>query len=154
MTAGEAEEYRKAARDDQRRAQAWQGQVRRIARGLEHEQAAQRDQAKAELREINDPAAVPALVDELAPADQDESNTQARRVHLMNALGQIDATMATDVLLDFATSASSEPVRYAAVQQLKKKPTDEVVPQLLSALEMPVEGSVTVGEVGNEVVSW
>ena len=154
MTADEAEQYRKAAREDQRRAQSWQGQVQRIARGLEHEQVAEREQAQADLLKIDDPAAVPALVDELAPADKDEAKTQARRVHLLNTLGQIDATMATDVLLDFAASSTSEPVRYAAVQQLKKKPTDEVVPQLLSALRMPVEGSVTVGEVGNELVSW
>lgn len=153
MTDDEATKYTENVQQLQRQAHGWKPKAKRIRRTIERGNAAKRREARLELLAVQEPAAVPALVDEFAPPGVNEESTQRLHAALMETLGRIDADMAVDVLLDFAMSSPHETVRYAAVRQLRRLPQRETVPPLLSQLRLPVEATFSTTEEGNCVIS-
>lgn len=105
---------------DERRYEAakarWQPVLKRISQSLKDGGPDERQTALADLQAIDDPAAVPFLESELADADE---TAQAAAVE---TAGKIKAEAATLALVRRAVFASSEVVRDAAADQLKRRP--------------------------------
>ena len=124
-----------------------------MRRDLEQDERGQVLAAKHQLRQLHEPAAVPALLDVLAEEAPTDEATITRRIHLLAALGNIDDPAAVEALVEFAVESPRKLVRYSAIDQLSAKPYEDFVPVLLSAMRMPVEASCNVYQVGDRIVS-
>ncbi len=149
----EAEQYKQREREWLKQKKAWQTKVKRLRRDLEQGLVVEEMAARQELREINAPAAVPALLEEFAEPASDEEKTIARQTELMTVLGGIDAPAAIETLAQFAVESTSQQVRYVAIDQLRSKPLETYIPALLAGMAMPIEASVSIKDSGNRVVS-
>ncbi len=140
-------------REFQKQKKQWKAKAQRLRRAFEQGEPKERLAAQAEIRQVDQPAAVPALLEEFAEKGATEEITSNRQAVLMAALGGIDDPAAVETLLEFATRSPRESVRYAAIDQLKSKPLHEYVPILLSEMQMPVEAAVSFNEIGTQIVS-
>lgn len=128
---------------DQRRAEAerataqrkavadWQPTLREIARNLERG-ALQRQAAEVKLRQINDPAAIPAMEQVISPVSEPAAKLV---VETIAAMSQHEASVA---LARQAVFSPHDAVRELACEKLQSRPHEEFVPQLLSTLRTPV----------------
>ena len=153
LTHEEASQFKQREREWIKQKKTWQAKIKRLRRDLEKGLVKEEVAARRELREINDPAAVPALLEEFTEPAKDEEITIARQSELMEVLGGIDSPVAIETLAQFAVESDSKPIRYIAIDQLKSKPLEAYVPALLAGLAMPVEASVSINESGSRVVS-
>ena len=96
---------------------------------------------------------MPALLEEFAEQGATEEQTVDRQTELMEVLGSIDDPLAVETITKFAVGSPREAVRYAAIDQLAAKPHHEYVPMLLAEMKLPIEASVSIYEVGNEIIS-
>ncbi|MCH8840140.1 MAG: hypothetical protein IH831_05590 [Planctomycetes bacterium] len=136
-----------------RQKKEWKAKVKQLRRALEQGEPEQRLVAKKEIREIRDPAAVPALLEVFQAQSATEAQTAELRGELMASLGKIPAPEAVETLVNNAVFASAQSVRYAAANQLRSKQYAEYLPLLLSELEMPIEVAVSFEAVGNRIVT-
>lgn len=153
LTVAELKKLESQERLTYRQRKQWKSKAKQIRRALEHGEPSERMAARSELREIRAPAAVPALLQEFRAEAPTKQRTIDLQSELMASLGNIPAPAAVEALVESAVFSPAESVRYAAVDQLRSKKFEEYVPLLLSELQMPVEGSVSIHEVGNQIVS-
>ncbi len=153
MTPDEKRRYRdreKAFAAEQKR---WKAQAKRIARRALHDDPEVRAEARAELAAIDQPAAVPALIEELGQPDRNEERAAPAKDLLIRTLGRIRSPEAVSALASFAVYEQDESTRYQALEQLKQRDKAEVVPTLISALEMPVDIAVATHLTDGSVIN-
>ena len=149
----EIELVKKREREFQEEKKRWKAEVSQLRKAIEQNDPAKQRAAREKIRNIQEPAAVPALLEEFAEKDKTEEKTIKRQIELLHALSGINDPVAINALLTFALGSPHESVRYAAVDQLKSKAYHEYIPTLLSQLELPVDASVSIQEIGNRIVS-
>ncbi len=153
LTPAEAKLRRERQREWLKENKVWQSKVKSLRRDLERGDPQAQLAAQRVLHEIQDPAAVPALLDELSEPAQDQQVTVSRRTELLKVLSNITADRAAVAVAEFAAFDPNESVRYVARDQLKSMPLESYVPALLGGMAMPVEASVSIDNIGNRVVS-
>ncbi len=136
-----------------RQQKKWKPTASRLRREIEKNNPDKRLEARKELRQIRDPAAVPALVAEFTEKAPSEEVAASLESELVETLGNIPSPEAVETIVRFAVNSPRESVRYIAIDQLKERNYEEYVPALLAAMSMPIEGSVSVHEIGNRIVT-
>ena len=135
LTQREIEEREQLSREQKEAQQKWQPIVERLRKSLENPDAEQHEPALAELRALDDVAAIPFL--EAGFSDADEWIQR----EAVGTLGKMRDPAATYALLRTSVLAPSESVRDAAADQLKPRPVFSYIPILMGSLETPVEYS-------------
>ena len=153
LSHAEAQSYRDREREWLAQKKAWQAKVKKLRRDLEKGRVEEEMAARKELREIREPAAVPALLEEFASSPANEEQALERQNELMAVLGKIESPVAIEALTQFAVETTNKSIRYLAIDQLKPKPLETYVPALLAGMAMPVEASVSINASGNRMVS-
>ncbi|MEM9353102.1 MAG: hypothetical protein AAGA92_08820 [Planctomycetota bacterium] len=153
MTPEEKRRYREREKGFAAEQKRWRSRAKRIARRVLHDDPEVRAEAREELAAIDHPAAVPALVEELGESKQDAKKAGQAKDLLIRTLGRIESPEAVSALASFAAYDGDESTRYQATEQLKKLDKADVVPTLISALEMPVDISVATHLTDGRVVN-
>jgi hypothetical protein len=117
--------------------QHWRPLLAAIRSKLESKSAEEHDAGLAELKAIDDPAAIEALI--AVFKNRPSSLCEAIRV-----IGQIPGQVATDALLQQALLTKNEDVGLAACEQLKTRSVYGYVPKLLAALSTPLRAKLDV----------
>jgi HEAT repeats len=110
----------------------WLAKVRKLITRIEHGEGESRARALRDLRSINDPAAVPALMQTLRTSDDDAS-----RLLYVRILGDMPGSKAVVGLVEEALFDSSAIVREAAQEASKQQRADSVRPYYGQALRFP-----------------
>ncbi len=131
----------------------WKAKLRRLRRDLQHGTPAEQLAAAEDLQQIRDPAAVPVLLEEFAGEKEEPDVTSKLHAQATRALVNIDSPASTESLATLAVSSPWELVRYTAREGLKSRPYNQYVPLLLSELQMPIEASAKVQEIGSNIVT-
>lgn len=136
------------AREAKRVLERWEPKVAKWRRAISSPDAAARGAALDEIRALCDVAPIPAIEDvTLGPdAFRKHESDECRQISLafVEALTKMPEQPATLSLARYAAMSPSPDVRGAAIGELKARPMYEFVPQLLDALEMPIESSFSV----------
>ena len=133
MTRSQIEAERQAAGERKQALRRWQPQAMKWRIAILGSNQQQADQAIAELKRLDDPAALAAL--ELAFAVNAGSGASNRLSRLLiETASRMMHPDATALLLRYAIGPDSEDIRLAACQALKKRPMHTYVPQLIAAL--------------------
>jgi len=111
---------------------AWLSKIRKLIARVEFGDGEPRRLALRGLRAINDPAAIPALMQTLRTSDDDAS-----RLLYVRILGDMPGSKAVVGLVEEALFDSSAPVRDAAQEASKKLRADYVRPFYGQALRFP-----------------
>ena len=138
----EVQAAKTAARAEQRSFKYWAPRLARIARGLKR--PAQRERCLAELRAIDDPAALPAM-------EAVFSNRDLSAVHvLLDAYGKMDTHLAAVALARQAMYSPWKTVRESAAKKLKSRPPEAYAPTMLASLHTPISSRLNlyVGDAG------
>ena len=126
----------------------WETKLKTIASGLSGS-ARQRELAVKQLREIAEPASIPAI--ELALTGQSEEAALA----VIAAFQRIDGPEAAVALAKQAIFSSSPDVRTGAIVSLKARNLDHFVPDLISLLATPVAAEMRwIGWSGSTGYNW
>ena len=152
LTFAEAKSYQERERTWLKQKKEWLAKVKQLRRDIEEGKVEEEVAARQALREIREPAAVPALLEEFAEPAGTEQQTLNRQKELLAVLGGINSPRAVETLTQFAVESTSKPIRYMALDQLKSKPLEDYVPALLAGMAMPIESSVSINTSGNRVV--
>lgn len=107
---------------------SWVRKIRELDRGLRSNVPELRNEAEVELGRIDDPEAVPALLKVLG------SSTLDSKLALAQVLGGIPGASAARGLVDMVLAADRDPVRLAALDQLKKRDEPGIAARLVKAL--------------------
>lgn len=153
MTHQEAKQYKAKEKSRQKQLQAWKGEAKRLRRNLEHDDPEKQAVARKAIREIRQPEAIPALLEEFGETAADEEKTIARRTELVSALNSIGSPESLELMAEIAIDAPNKAVRYEAMNQLKARPYQKYIPYLVSSMEMPIEASASYDQVGNRIVN-
>lgn len=106
-----------------------------------------RERALADLRDTDDPAAIPGLR-EAVRRTLETSAGKAHRSELVlgmtAALANMPQHVATLNLLELAVSSTLAEVRQAAAEALRPRPATDYVPLLMAALQAPIEAEIDV----------
>ncbi len=116
----------------------WTPVVQGIKRALSGSHPKQRDKARAQLRAIDTPAALPALEQILAGGSETEALCAAE------AMSRIRGPEASLALARLAVRCEWDEARHQAAEQLKSRPLVEFVPPMLAAMSTPLKISETV----------
>lgn len=111
---------------------AWLSKIRKLIARVESSEGDSRRLALHDLRAINDPAAIPALMQTLRTSDVDAS-----RLLYVRILGDMPGSKAVVGLVEEALFDVSEPVRDAAQEASKKLRAEYVRPFYGQALRFP-----------------
>jgi len=132
LTRKEIVAAKQLAGEQARATKQWQPQFLQWRKAIMSGNSPQRDAAIAKLDKINDPAALPALELVFAVSDAHQ-HCEELNLLLIATAGRIQSADATELLLRRALHPASERVRAAAAGELRKRPLDEFVPQLIAA---------------------
>jgi hypothetical protein len=138
LTKSDVEQYeaRQKAYDQ---AQAyWKPRLTKLRRTIEGSEAVAREAALAELRTIDDEAAIPAVEEVLSTADE------LLGLAAIDIISGIKGQAATDSLIRHAVLSDHDKVREAAADELRSRSPYSYVPALLANLQAPVELSYFV----------
>jgi hypothetical protein len=125
----------------------WKSTVMAWRDALDNGAAADRAAATAEVHELRDPSAIPAIewacMTDAAkpPANRDAASPFQKEAIAL--LGRMPEYRATYSLTGFSVLATQAEVRRAAATELKKRPLDDFVPRLLAGLANPIEFEFT-----------
>lgn len=133
LTRQQIEQAKKAAVEQRRANQRWQPQIVKWRAAIDHGTAKQREAAIAELAEISDPGALPALEAVFGVTGDTKKALELNQL-LVETAGRIPGPEATAVLLRRSLAPDSLEMRAAAADQLKARPMHAYVPQLIAAL--------------------
>jgi len=111
----------------------WQPRILKIRLGLKSRSERRRSQAEQHLAAITDPEAVYAM-EQLFFRGQEPEELAATR-----SFGNMSVYQAAHALVDVAVGANNSRVRDAAIEQLRDKPQDQSIPELLGRLATPLE---------------
>ncbi len=133
LTREQIEQAKVQAGEQLKATRYWQPRLVKWRKALEHGTTKQRDEALRELGKLSDPAAIPTL--EAVFAENSDS-VKARQLNqvLIETVGRMREPEATQVLLRRAIVPASQDTRATAADQLKKRPMEAYVPQLIAAL--------------------
>lgn len=106
----------------------WQPQFVKWRTAIERGNSKERENAVAKLQSVSDVAALPAI-EAVFGNDDTELN-----LLLVEVAGRIADPASTQVLLRGALNSDAEPVRLAAIKQLKKRPLYTFVPQIAALM--------------------
>lgn len=148
MTKAEVAEAKVQMREWRERAEGYAPQLAKWERLLDAGDIKSRDEALAEIRGLRDAHAIPAIEEltldgRLRSNDKFERNQQISEAFLA-ALETMPDQAATASLLRHAIFSPFKSVRATAIESLRKRPLHDFVPELLSALAMPIESSFRV----------
>ena len=116
----------------------WSAKVDRIAAGFARRDAKLRERAADALRDIKDPAAVPALEQKLSLVNQEAAQA------MVDTLARIATPEAAVALSRQAVGSPWQEVRESAAQQLRARPLESFVPALLAALYSPIQDDMSL----------
>ena len=153
ITREQKEQRVEQEKNEARELKKWRKKAKQLRRRLEQGPSEEHVAAKKELQNIEDPAAVPALLDEFSQLEGEAAKTDEMQATVISTLGHIVAPEAVEALASSAVFSASPVVRYAAINELREKSYEEFLPLLLAELELPIESSVSFQEVGNQVVT-
>lgn len=121
----------------------WTPIISRLALQLSSKSENTRKFAVQQLKQIQDPAALPALQSQLGSQGEDHE------LLVIDITAQMTDPEATAALAKHAVSSSSLRVRQAAVEKLKISERDHFVPQLVSSMYTPVVSSMAMVSLPN-----
>jgi hypothetical protein len=124
--------------------QHWRPLLSAMRNKLESKSAEEHEAGLAELKAIDDPAAIEALI--AVFKNRPSSLCEAIRV-----IGQIPGQEAVDALLQQALLTKNEDVGLAACEQLKTRSLYGYVPKLLAALSTPIQAKLEVVRDGDGI---
>jgi hypothetical protein len=125
----------------------WKSAVMAWRDALDNGAAADRAAATAEMHELRDPSAIPAVewacITDAAkpPANRDAASLFQKEAIAL--LGRMPEYRATFSLTGFSVLANQAEARRAAATELKTRPLDDFVPLLLAGLANPIEFEFT-----------
>jgi Tfp pilus assembly protein PilF len=111
----------------------WSPKLIKLREALDRRSLRHREIALERLKEIKDPAAIPALESVLGAHSEDAA------LALVDVLGQIEGVDAATALARQAVFSPSEQVRTEAAAKLHARPYEEFVPVLLGSLHTPLQ---------------
>ena len=132
MTRQEIRELQNTLQNAQREFHEWSAQLAQWIGRLQSSRPTQRAEAMAALRQIDDPAAIPAI-ERLLSIRDDQLASEA-----VGMIANIDHIDATESLVRHAVVSPWPRVRREAAIQLEKRPLHEFVPLLLDAFQSPI----------------
>jgi hypothetical protein len=138
-----AEEYEAAVQEADRLTQElreWGPEVARISEGLNSADLRQQNRAKANLREITDVAAIPAMELILLPSSDVAAGA------CVDQLCEIDHRRSSVVLCKAAMflPESANETKEAAIEELKTRPLEDFVPVLLGKMQTPLTANLSL----------
>ncbi len=110
----------------------WRPKIVQVHHGLLRRSEREQEKARARLLAIDDPAAIPAIEQVLAPASQREGELAVK------ALGNITDHEASRALARQAVSSTWPEVRFEAARELKHRPMEAFVPMMLAMMYTPI----------------
>ncbi len=129
-------------------AQRWKPKIASWQRAVAGDDAAAREAALKEIRELTTVEVIPALeVVTLAPNARNAKKaggSAAISLALVDALEKMPDEAATVSLARHSILSPNSAVRAAAIEKLKHRPMHDYVPLLIDALAMPLESSFSV----------
>ncbi|HVV99360.1 MAG TPA: polymorphic toxin-type HINT domain-containing protein [Planctomycetaceae bacterium] len=128
----ELAEWKRSAQEAEAARKEWGPKLERIAR-MFGGNAKQRAVARAELNEITDPRAAPAIEQALAGRDFECAHAAVA------ALASINGHQSTLALADIAIFSESQQIRDAATTALKNRKKEDFVPALIEMLSLPIQ---------------
>ncbi len=144
MTRHEIRELQNTLQNAQREFHEWSAELGQWIGRLQSSRPTQRAEAMAALRQIDDPAAIPAI-ERLLSIRDDQLASEA-----VGIIANIDHIDATESLVRHAVVSPWPNVRREATIQLEKRPLHEFVPLLLDAFQSPIRSvfQITPGPAG------
>ncbi len=136
MTREQIQLAKKQAGEQRRATQHWQPKLTKWRAAIERGNAQQVDEALRGLKELNDPAAIPALEATFAVNADTPKSRELNRV-LIETVGRFKRPEATQVLLRRALVPDSLELRGMAADELKKRPMHAYVPLLIAMCPEP-----------------
>jgi tetratricopeptide (TPR) repeat protein len=127
---------------------AWWPRISAIRDAILNDSPVIRNSALRQLDEIKDVAAIPALERAFSIRNSDLV------ILLIEKLSQSNDIEATAAIARQAIFSRWEPVRQFAATKLNGRPSEEYVPQMLTAMKSPVRVVVTAGSSGNRPALW
>lgn len=137
-------------------------QLKSAMREAERTDGSQRSSALENISHINDPAAVPAIVEivladvknekrvlEKLGVEKGEALLRQMQLAAIKALADMPENVATQSLLQVAMYASDKDVREQAARQLRHREPTSYMPQLMAALSAPIELEISVHTLPN-----
>lgn len=106
-----------------------------------------RDKALAKIREVDDPAAIPALREAVRRTVKTTAGERHRSeliLAMTAALANMPQHAATLHLVELSVYSSVPEVRQAAAEALRPRPATDYVPLLMTGLQAPIEAEVDV----------
>ncbi|HUG69533.1 MAG TPA: polymorphic toxin-type HINT domain-containing protein [Pirellulaceae bacterium] len=133
LTKEQIDQYKEGQKAYDRAMGYWKPHLRGLQRAIEGSDEAAREVAMAELRAIDDGAAIPAVEEVLL------TSSELLGVEAVGVIGRIKGQAAVDSLIRQAVLSDHEAVRKAATDQLQLRSWFSYVPAMLSELRSPVE---------------
>ena len=153
VTREEQQRQQQRDREAAKLARQTREEARRLRRQFELGDQDQVAQARAALRQLDEPAALSAVAVEFSGGTPDDDPQEPLVQELISVLSASSDPVATRLLVDLSLSPRLASLRYLFVEQLKSKPWEELMPLLLSQLQLPVEAAVQVQGFENGVVA-
>jgi Pretoxin HINT domain len=122
----------------------WRPLIGAIRNKIESKSAGERDEGLAQLKAIQDPAAIEALIVVC-------KNRPGLLCETLRVIGQIPGQEATDALLRQAVLTKDENVLLTACEQLKTRSVYGYVPKLMAALSTPLKTKLEVVDENDEI---
>ncbi len=111
----------------------WQPRIEKILSGLMNRSRRPHERAERQLREIDDAAAIPAMVRVLAGIEPRVART------VVEIISEIQDNRATEALMQQAVYSKWSEVRDAAARQLGLRQREAYVPAMLAAMHTPFD---------------
>jgi hypothetical protein len=147
-TREEIKEAKQESIGTRRAARQWAAAVAGWQRALSKKDDGAASEALAEIRAVNELAAIPSLerVTLATEGSEAKSNKVRRKLSLafLEALDAMSDPVATESLVRHGVQSSFSDVRDGAIERLRKRPLDDFVPTLLDGLTSRIESSVQV----------
>lgn len=148
MTKAEVAAAKEQTRKWREKVESYAPQLAKWERLLDAGDIKSRDEGLAEIRNLRDLLAIPA-VEEITLDGRMKTNHQFEQKRQISeaflaALDAMPEQAATASLLRHAVFSPFKSVREAAVESLHKRPLHDYVPELVAALSMPIESSFRV----------
>ncbi len=132
LTRAQIDAEKQRAGERLRAARKWHPKILKWRNAIDHGNGKDRDKALAALRSLNDPDAIPVL-EAVFAVNADSAKSKELNRLLIETVGRMPHSDATQVLLRRAIVPESIEIRTAAADELKKRPMHVYVPQLIAA---------------------
>lgn len=136
LTLDEIETAERNAREMRQNFDLWLPKLQRIARGLQSPRPAVREKHAAQLKAIDDPAALPALEAVFSRMDLQTAHL------LIEVMDNMQTHQAAAALARQAVLSPYQTVREAAAEKLRSRPPEEYAPGLLTRMHTPIQSKL------------